>query len=237
MSMHKDHRQRVKNRYAVEGLDRFDEHQVLELLLFYCIPRKDTNEIAHRLLKRFGSINQVFDAPQKKLEEVEGMGPGAAQFLKLLRDLERYNQLHLDQKVRVLQTLEDCGRYLIPYFKGCKNEKVYMLCLDGKCKVLACREIGEGSINSTNISIRKIVDVALSENATSVVLAHNHPGGVAVPSVEDIQVTSKIADALRLVDVIVVDHVIVSDDEYVSMVESRKYIPDAIYRAFNEVPR
>lgn len=237
MPMHKDHRQRVRNRYATEGLDRFDEHQVLELLLFYCIPRKDTNEIAHRLLERFGSINQVFDAPLNKLEEVEGMGSGSAQFLKLLRDLERYNQLHSDQKIQVLKSLDECGKYMVPYFKGCKNEKVYMLCLDGKCKVLACREVGEGSINSANISIRKIVDIALSENATSVVLAHNHPGGIAVPSPEDIQVTIKIADALRMVDVIVADHVIVADDEAVSMVASKNFIPDATYRAFCEVGR
>ena len=100
------------------------------------------------------------------------------------------------------------------------NETVFLLCLDAKCKVLACRKVGEGSVNSANVPIRRIVEIALATNATSVVLAHNHPSGIALPSDEDVATTYRVAEALRMVDIILVDHIVVADDDFVSMVHS-----------------
>ena len=124
--------------------------------------------------------------------------------------------------------LDACGKYLLPYFSGLQNETVYLLCLDAKSKLLCCRKVGEGSVNSANIPVRRIVEIALDANASSVVLAHNHPGGLAVPSVEDIQTTRRIAQALLMVDVILADHIVVADEEFVSMAMSRYYNPDMV---------
>ena len=106
---------------------------------------------------------------------------------------------------------------------------VYLLCLDAKCKVICCRQISEGTVNSAGISVRKIVEVALAVNATSVILAHNHPSGIAVPSEEDIDTTFKVAKALKAVDVVMMDHIVVADDDYVSLAFSGLYKFDEIY--------
>ena len=220
MSIHKDHRQRVKARLASEGLDSFNEHQVLELLLFYAIPRRDTNEIAHNLINRFGSLSQVIDAPVKELIKVDGISENTAIFISLIKQLERYYHVNRALETSILKSIEDCGAYLVPFFSGRNHEVVFLLSLDAKCKVLSCRMVEEGSVNSAGISIRKIVDMALTENATSVILAHNHPSGIALPSDEDKIVTYKIAEALRYVDVTLIDHIVVADDDYISMVQS-----------------
>ncbi len=228
MSIHDGHRQRLKERFLKEGLDTFTDIQVLELLLFYCIPRKDTNPIAHALLEHFGSLSQVLEAPVEELKKVEGVGGTAAAFLTLVTEVSRYYLMDRSTRVSILPTLEDCARYLLPFFFGLRNETVYLLCLDAKCKVLCCREVGEGSVNSAGISIRKIVETALGANATTVVLAHNHPSGIAVPSGDDIVTTRRIAAALSAVEIHLADHIVVADEDYVSMVQSGHRFDDCL---------
>ena len=228
MSIHKDHRKHVRERFLREGLDGFTEVQVLELLLFYVIPRIDTNPIAHRLVDRFGSLAQVLEAPVEELMTVEGVGENAATFLHLVTEIGRYYLVNRAEQVKVLPTLEDCARYLIPRFYGRRNEMVYLLCLDAKCKVLCCKELGEGVVNSTHISVRKIMETALAVNATTVVLAHNHPSGVAIPSVDDIQTTRRVAAALSAVGIHLADHIVVAEDDYVSMVQSGHKFDDCL---------
>ena len=225
MAIHDGHRQRLKERFRLEGLDNFDELQVLELLLFYCIPRQDTNPLAHRLLDHFGSLSQVFEAPIGELEKVPGMGQGAATFLHLVRDAGRYYQVNRSQQEKILTTTDQCGAYLEPFFFGRRNETVFLLCLDAKCKVLCCKEVGEGSINSAGVPVRRIVEMALGVNASTVVLAHNHPSGLAIPSSEDMQTTLRVAAALDTVDIALADHIIVADGDFVSLVQSGYYRP------------
>lgn len=220
MSIHDGHRDRMKKRFLEEGLDSFTDIQVLELLLFYCIPRVDTNPIAHRLLEHFGSITQVLDAPVEELEKIPGMGKNSALFLHLITDAGRYYQVNRSAQAKILPTLESCAEYMLPFFSGRKVETVFLLCLDAKCKVLCCKKMGEGSINSAGISIRKIVETALAANAVTVVLAHNHPSGLAIPSPEDMQTTKRVAMALQAVEVILADHVIVADGDCVSLAAS-----------------
>ena len=220
MSIHDGHRQRLKQRFLEEGLDGFTQIQALELLLFYCIPRKDTNPIAHALIERFGSFSQVLEAPVAELCKVPGVSRNTALFLQLNREVGRFYLVDRMQKNTVLTTLDACAAYMVPRFYGRSVETVYLLCLDAKCKVLCCKEVGEGSVNSAGISVRKIVETALHANATSVVLAHNHPSGLALPSEEDLQTTRRIAAGLQAVEIQLVDHIIVADDDYVSMAQS-----------------
>ena len=223
MSIHSGHRERLRSRFLKEGLDNFEEVNALELLLFYCIPRKDTNELAHALLDHFGSFHQVLDATPDELMTVPGIGEGTATFLPLIASACRYYRVNQASNMKALDTIEKCGDYLVNYFHGRKNETIMLLCLDAKCKRIVCREIAEGSVNSASISARRVAEIALSVNATSVILAHNHPSGVALPSTDDINTTKLIAKSLRAVDIVLTDHIIVAEDDYVSMAQSGLY--------------
>ncbi len=225
MSIHDDHRQRVRQRFLENGLEGFNDIQVLEFLLFYCIPRRDTNPIAHALLEHFGSLSQVMEAPVEELKKVKGMGESAAIFLKLVTEAGRFYQIDKAKQIKVLPTVEDCGRYLLPFFHGRRNETVFLLCLDAKCKVLCCKEIGEGSVNSASVPIRRIVETALGVTATTVVLAHNHPSGLALPSGEDVETTYRVAAALNAVEIHLADHIVVAEDDFVSIAQSGYYRP------------
>ena len=225
MSIHDGHRKRLKYRFKEEGLDNFNEINVLELLLFYCIPRIDTNALAHRLLGYFGSLANVLDATVDELSKIEGMGENSAIFLSLISAVSRYYQVQRLEGGGPVKTVEDFVSMFMPKFSGRRNEMVYLLCLDAKCKKICCRLVGEGSINSAGVSVRKIVEIALAVNASFVVLAHNHPSGLALPSGADVQTTLRVGKALRTVDVTLVDHLVISDDEAVSLVESGLYHP------------
>ena len=229
MSMHTGHRQRLKQQFLKNGLDGFTDFQVLELLLFYCIPRVDTNPIAHRLIEHFGGLDQVLDAKPEELMQVEGIGEHAATFLTLITAAGRYYQIKRSENTKILTTVEACGRYLLPFFHGRTNETVFLLCLDAKCKVLQCKELGEGSVNFASVPIRRIVETALMSKAVSVVLAHNHPSGLALPSADDILSTQRTAAALAAVEITLVDHIIVADDDFVTLGQSGLYKPEETY--------
>lgn len=225
MTIHKGHRQRLKDRFLREGLDNFEELYVLELLLYYCIPRIDTNPIAHALLDHFGSLTAVFAATPEELQKVPGIGENAATFLTLIPQAGRYYQIKRAETGDILHTIAQCGNYLVPYFYGRENETVFLLCLDAKCKVLGCKLVGEGSVNSANIPIRRVVEIALNTNATTVVLAHNHPSGLALPSHDDIETTLRLARAMDAVEITLADHIVVADNDFVSMTQSGYYRP------------
>ena len=224
-AIHAGHRQRLRQRFLTEGLDSFNEINALELLLFYCVPRKDTNDLAHRLLDYFGSYCNVLNAPYSELKKVHGVSDQVATYLKLQGEAVRYYLTNRKVRGVVVRTTMDYGQLLSSYFAGRCNETVFLLCLDAKCKVICCREISEGSVNAAGVSVRKVVDVALSSNATSVVLAHNHPSGVAIPSTEDVQTTMLVSEALAAVEVTLIDHIVVSDDDFTSMAQSGMFTP------------
>lgn len=222
-NVHKGHRKRLKARFAQEGLDGFDDHQVLELLLFYAIPQRDTNTVAHNLINRFGSFADVLEASAEELSEVDYVGENAVTLLKMVTALNRRYEMSCAKRKKQLSSIEECGAYLLPRFYALQRETVFLLCLDAKCEVLSCEKVGEGSVNSAGVSTRTIVEKALKANAVSAVLAHNHPGGLAIPSREDIVTTRRVAAALDAVNVQLVDHIVVADDEWVSMVQSDLY--------------
>lgn len=225
MSIHQGHRQRLKDRFLKEGLDNFEELYVLELLLYYCIAQKDTNPIAHALLDHFGSLPGVFQATPEELQKVPGIGANTATFLTLIPQVARYYQIKRAEPGDILSTIKQCGDYMVPYFYGREHETVFLLCLDAKCKVLCCKLVGEGSVNSASIPIRRLVEIALNANATTVVLAHNHPSGLALPSADDVQTTLQLARAMDAVEITLADHIVVADNDFVSLVQSGYYHP------------
>ena len=230
MSKHDGHRARMRKRFLEQGLEGFEDHQVLEMLLYYSVPREDTNELAHDLIESFGSFSNVLEAPVTDFMKVKGVGEKTATMLSFVGSTVRYYMVDKKkQDSNILSTLNECVDYLKPYFTGRRNETVYILCLDAKCKVLLCKNLGEGGVNSAAVPMRKIVDVAMASNATSVVLAHNHPGGLAYPSGDDVNTTKQLAATLQAVDVILADHIIFSDEESVSLTQSGYYTPQMSY--------
>lgn len=230
--MHSDlgHRERVKERFRQEGLDNFDQVHALELLLFYAVPRKDTKDLARALLDRFGSLSGVLEASIQELETVPGVGKNVSTYLSLLTDIGRYYMVHKTAAETILDTTEKYGNFLARRFYGRRRETVYLLCLDAKCKVLSCQKVGEGDVNSVNIPIRRMVEIALVTNATTVVLAHNHTSGLAIPSREDVLTTRQLASALGAMDITLADHIVVADGDFVSLVQSGYYDPRAFSR-------
>ena len=219
MGVHDGHRARLTARFLEEGLDGFEQHNILELLLFYSVPRRDTNELAHALLDAFGSLSGVLDAPVSELETVPGVGARTAALLHLMPQLAR---AYLADGARdvCLDSTEKAGRYLLPRFVGRNEETVFLVCVDGKCRAISTSLLFRGSINAAEVNLRSIVVTALRHNAAGVILAHNHPGGVALPSPEDLSTTARIRDALEPVGVRLMDHIIVADNDFVSLADS-----------------
>lgn len=220
MGVHDGHRDRMKKRFLQHGLDNFDDHSVLELLLFFALPRRDVNPIAHALLDKFGTLSEVFSAPAESLTTVDGVGENAALLISLIPQLCRRSMMSEISGETILNSSEKAGRYLVPRFFGERDEVVYLLCLDAKYKILNCRKMFRGDVNSAEVSVRKIIETALTHNATSVILAHNHTSGIAIPSTDDQRTTSRINSALKTVDIILADHIIVAGDDFVSMADS-----------------
>lgn len=211
--MHKDHRKHTKDRFLSEGLDSFEPHNVLELLLFYSIPQKDTNETAHMLINRFGSLSAVFDAPYDDLLTVPGISEHSATLIKLIPAISRRYAMEKNSKVTKLSSIEDIGKYLVARYLGVTEETVLLLLLDNKFGLIDCVKVHEGSVNSSAITMRKLIETA----ASMVVLAHNHPSGVALPSSDDLFTTQQVKRAFDLVEIGMLAHIIVAGDTFTNI--------------------
>jgi len=217
--IHKGHRERVKARYLKHGLDNFDDHIALELLLYYSIPRQDVNRLSHELINKFGSLYGVFDASVEALMSVNGVKESTALLIKLMRDI---NRRYLISKVSTqseisLRETSQAGEFFSAYFYEENEEKVYIATLDEQLKLIKCHKLFEGNINTIAISIRKIVETALADRAYAVIMSHNHPRGTALPSYEDREATARVVKALRAVEIRFADHIIVGGGTYYSM--------------------
>ena len=219
-SIHEGHRQRAKTEFLARGVEGMPDHRVLELLLFYAIPQGDVNPLAHALLDHFGTLTGVFQATYDQLLEVKGIGPNAATLIRLFPAVAgRYLQRRSEPGEQLLYPWQ-FKELLYPHFFGARNEAVWLVCMDGKGKLLSCRMLGEGIADQVNIVTRKVVETALTCNASRVALAHNHLSGIAMPSGPDLHTTRELRRVLRQVSVELVDHLIFADDDMVSLSES-----------------
>ncbi len=220
---HAGHRLRLKKRFRREGLDNFETHNILELLLFFGYPQKDANELAHDLLNRFGSLSGVIDAPYNELLAVNGVGENTATLLKLIPPLSRtYLEDKLNDKTR-LDSCDAVGEFLLAKYRFRQDELFSVLCLDQNCRLINWEQISSGTANVTAVNTRKVVEAVMRTSANAVVLAHNHPNGLAVPSPDDISSTATIVDMLDVLGVKVLDHIIIAGEDYVSLASSHQY--------------
>ena len=220
MGIHDGHREKMRQRFLKSGLESFADHEALELLLYYAIPRRDTNPIAHALMERYGSLSAVLSAPPEDLKNVEGIGDSGAVLLRLVAQLCQKARLADAERETVLSSVDRVGAYLLDRLSGERNEVIYQLCLDRKGRLLACKRLGEGGVASADLDIRRLMENALITNASTVVLAHNHPSGIALPSQEDYASTERARRALETIGVQLTDHIIVADGDFVSMADS-----------------
>lgn len=219
MSIHDGHRGRMRQEFLARP-ESFPDHKLLEMLLFCANPRGDTNPTAHALLERFDSLAGVLDAPAEELMKTPGIGEHAATLIKVVKEVSgRYLAGRTDMG-KIVTSTKDMYRLLRPYFFGARNERVFLLCMDGKGKSLGVRKISEGNANAAEVTARGVAEAALTLNATRVVLAHNHISGLAVPSAEDRATTRYLYQVLRAVGVELVDHLVFVDDDMVSMADS-----------------
>lgn len=221
--LHSGHRLRMKERILRYGLDNLADHEVLEVLLYFTLPRVDTNALAHRLLNHFGSLSTVLGADYDELRAVPGVGDNTAFMLTMLPGLLGRIERDKNRERPVFGGTEAFVEYVCRLFAGETTETAYLLCLNANLQLLNAVRLGQGDIGSVTLSVGGIVQTALRHKARNVVLAHNHPGGRMKVSVEDFEFTRRCMQALAAVNVRLVDHLVISGGRYCSFAE-RKYM-------------
>ena len=228
-NIHAGHRNRLKEEIVSADITEPKlPVKLLEMLLFYGTPQKDTSPIAHELIKTFGSFSGVLEAEIDDIQKVSGITRNSASLIKLILPLLRTYTLEKYEFSESLKNLDEIGNYIFAKYFAVNKECLSLLCLNHLGKVLSFEIIMTGSVDSVGLSVRDIVSKAMKSNATAVVIAHNHPGGIALPSKQDIIVTRELKNALSTISVELLDHIILSTEDYVSMASSNDF--DYIFR-------
>jgi len=213
------HRDRLRKKFVSGGFDNLADYEILELALTYALPRKDVKVLAKEMINKFGSLKQVFDADVDELKQIKNISDYSAEFLLFLKKfVSLYLSLDIKEKNK-LSTPESVRDYLVSALGGEKIEKFYAVMLNSGGRVIDCLEIESGTVNKTPLVPRKIAEAALKYRAVSVIIAHNHPGGTLKPSQNDMKATSAVKNALESIDVSLLDHIIVSNNNYFSFKE------------------
>ena len=217
--MHEGHRQRLRERFEKEGLSHFQPHEILELLLAFAIPRRDTNPTAHRLLDRFGSLHGVFQADREELMKVEGVGSSASLLISLFIPLENAYRQSLAGRKITISDRETLKAYCVSLYSEPRNEAFYVLSFDSRLQLLHASEAAKGTPDQVSVFPRTVLSTLLRHGATGCVLSHNHPAGTAEPSAEDLELTRTLARLLESVGITLYDHIIVAEQKGISLKE------------------
>lgn len=218
-NIHRGHRERLKQFALAEGLDALSDHQALELLLFFALPYKDTNILAHRLLEHFGRFASVLDADYHELLRVPGVGPNTATLLCLLPEFFRRYELTKREPKPMLRTRHQAGEYICKLFIGLRYECFYLVCLNAQRQALKAALLSSGTIDEVAVYPRVAVETALRHQAHSVLLAHNHPAGHLQPSRADLDLTAGIVAALSAIGIPTLDHIVAANNGFRSFTE------------------
>jgi len=223
--LHLGHRQRLLERYAKSGITGMHDYEIVELVLSFIIPRKDIKPMAKELIGHFKTIGALVHADPAHLEKFKGMGPRSARFFSLFKDVMAYCLNEQYEKQSIITKRRDVENYLRFHFGMRKDEFVAALFLDNSSRVIATEEITEGTVNQCVVYPRVIIEKALKHGATSLILAHNHPGGCANASEPDWLITEKLYAACKVLDMTMLDHIIIMRDQVISLKDHPRW-PD-----------
>lgn len=216
-NVHDGHRDRMREKFIKDGIDAFLDHEILEFLLFGVFANGNQNPLGHALIKKFGTLKNVFSASIDELVKVDGIGKNSAVFIKFISQLSnRISRSAVDGNA-LLATEEETGRYCMSLLKGLSEERFIIICVDSERRVLSWHEISKGVTSATVVEIRKIVEIAMAKDASGIILAHNHPGDNTNPSVADMSVTNRVIRVLEELNIAVIDHIICNDETFTSM--------------------
>lgn len=218
-ALHNKHRERLRNRLKTEGPDHFEDHQLLEALLFFAIPRKDTNDTAHSLIEQTGSLSAVFAADADQLRRVDGVGEHSVALIKLVNGIMRRIAASEVNPRASYSKCSKLAKYFANLFVGLSHERAYLMMLDNSYRMLDCIHVCDGTINALPVLTGRMIEKSLLKQASMVVFAHNHPGGVALPSPEDIETTNHLMAAFDLVGIHMLEHIIISGDKYFPIIQ------------------
>lgn len=215
------HRERIRDKYLKNGINSFQEYEILELLLTYAIPRKDTKDLAKNLLKKFGSIEKVITAKKEDLEEVEGLGKASISFLKLMGELPNifYENSLRNTDIITIKSKENLLKFLRSKIAFEKIEKFYVLYLSNSNELIAYNEKSYGTLDKSAVYPREIYKDVLKYDAKAIILAHNHPSGSVKPSKSDMDITKEISNGLKNFDALLLEHIIITENSYFSFLE------------------
>lgn len=223
-NIHSGHRQRMREKAYKNGFDSFEQHELLEMLLYATVPQKDTNPIAHNLINSFGSFHAVFEAPVEELMKVSGMTKTSAFLLKMIPEISsEYLYDKVSGENNYIKTSEEAYNYIAPKYIGKTNEIIYVLFMNTAGKLISFEMLDKGSLNFANIDSRKLVSLCLKHNAAGIIICHNHPSGNATPSSNDMITTKNIRICVNSISVKLLDHLIITDKGYTSMREMKQY--------------
>jgi DNA repair protein RadC len=220
-NLNKNHRSRMRKRYLECGFAAFQEHEILEMLLFYALPRVNTNPIAHQLLNTFHSLAGVMDADVSELKKIPGIQDNAAIFLKMLPEVFRCYQISHEKEVanrfRVDEEhMAEMKQHLRNLYTGVVREKVVLISLDNDDRIIDQTFVSEGSAGVAGVSVRAIAEIAMKNNAARVIVAHNHPDAPSMPSNDDMFFTKNLYAALHHLNIELDDHFIVGQNDVLS---------------------
>ena len=210
-NLHAGHRQRMLKKYREHGIECFAEHEILEILLFLVFSRRNTNNISHMLIEKFGSIKGVLSADHNELTEVENVGDSAATFLCFIGDFIRWLSTHRTKKIP-LNTPDKIIEYCEPLFANTTKEMTYILLLDARHDLVSQTRLNVGGPDCTTVHTKSIVRNAVFADSTNIIIVHNHTCGSAAPSIADINATRDLFNIMRTVGINLVDHIIISPD-------------------------
>jgi len=221
-NVHAGHRERVREKYINSGnLDNFKEHEALEFLLYYGYPQQDTNEIAHRMIKEFGSFSKLLEAPPREISKRCNVTERVAILVSLVPHLSKLYLMGKYSSKDFMSNSKLVGDYCVALFTNIHYECFYIVCLDTQRRLIRAELVHEGDLDAAAIYPRIVLEAAIKNRAACVVLTHNHPGGTLLPSKSDMEVTKRLKMALATINVGLIDHIIVADGMYYSFIEKK----------------
>lgn len=222
MGLHDGHRERMLSKFEKNGFSLFEEHEKLEMILFYGVPRRNTNELAHELLNKYRTIANVMDAPKRELLEFDGFTTRTYQLFQMIKETYALYEIEKKAYKTYMTTKDEFRSFFQLYFVTEKQEQVAIICLDSVGKVLRTQKIGSGNTGESFFNLQEMVKIMIDCSATEIVIAHNHPGNNSHPSQDDIDSTVQIKQSLDSLGFRLLDHFIVCENDCYSMASAEE---------------